>query len=71
MVAEPEEIKNHIIKLNKESSDLEQQITELSIYSGSVSYGEAWALSYKQRESIVKTINKKNKEESGDKTEYM
>jgi hypothetical protein len=72
MLATPEEIRNLLERFKTETSALEQQITDIAIYSaGAVSFDTAWSLSFHQRERIINAINKKNKEESGDKTEYM
>jgi len=38
---------------------------------GGVSWEEAWNLSFIDREIIVKTLNKRLKESSGDTREYM
>ena len=51
---------------------LEQQIADLVVYAeGAVGYSEAWSLSAQSRERLVKSINRKNKEAAGDKTEMM
>jgi len=36
-----------------------------------VSWNEAWGMSFSQRERIIKVINKRLKESSGDTNTYM
>lgn len=55
-----------------DSNKLREQIAEICYFmKGGLSWDEAWSLSFGDRELIVKTLNRRLKEQSGDKKEYM
>lgn len=61
-----------INSLGKDASSLREQVAEICIYSqGAVDYNTAWGISFQDRETLVKIINKKNKQENGSTKEYM
>lgn len=70
-VAQPEEIRDLINDMARDSSTIESQIMDITWFVKSMTYDEAWQLSHAQREKWVTLINKRLKEESGDDTEYM
>lgn len=39
--------------------------------NGGITWDEAWGLPFKSREKVIKVVNKKLKQQSGDTTEYM
>lgn len=51
---------------------LREQITDICYFMrGGVSWEEGWNLSFVDREIIVRILNKRLKEQSGDTKEYM
>lgn len=51
---------------------LQDQIVDICYFmKGGITWNEAWSLSFSDRERIVKILNKRHKEESGDTKDYM
>jgi hypothetical protein len=72
MVLPSDALKDLLKKLEDDGINLKEQLIDICIFmKGGISWDEAWGLSYLDRELIVKRLNKRLKEQSGDKTEYM
>ena len=69
--ASPEEVQNHIKEIEKDTEILEQQIIDICYFMPSITWDNAWSLSFKQRDKIVKSINQRLKEKAGTKDEYF
>jgi hypothetical protein len=54
------------------ADSVEQQIIDICFaMNGGITWNEAWNISFKTRERIVKAVNKKNQQLSGSKKEFM
>lgn len=67
-----DKIRNTIREMNKEVEMIESQIVDICYYmKGGITWNDAWMLSPRQREKIVKSLSKKLQQEQGIKKEYM
>lgn len=71
MVAKPDEIRDHIKNLERDSGLLEQQLIDICYFMPSITWDNAMELTYDQREKILKTINKRLKEKAGDTSSIL
>ena len=71
MTASPEEIKDHIQSLQRDSGLLEQQLIDICYFMPSITWEAVNELTYEQREKMLKTINKRLKEKSGDTRTFL
>jgi hypothetical protein len=63
-VSDPEEIRDHITTLSKDSIALEESLVEICFHmKGGVTWEEAWAMAPKHREMIVNYVSENYKKE--------
>lgn len=61
-----------IERYRRESTQLEEQIVDLCYFmKGGLEWNSAWELSYRDRETIVKVLNRRIKEQNPSGKEYM
>lgn len=72
IVLDPPGISKIIKDFNRDSQELKEQIADICVYlAGGVDYSTAWAISYQDRELLIRTLNKKNQKENPNSKEYM
>lgn len=58
--------------LGRESDALKKSVAELVVHlGGGIDYDQAWAISYEDRELLVRALNKKTREENPNAKEQM
>lgn len=58
--------------MEKDAERIKKKIFEICIWMrGGITLNEAWGMSALDRNMVIETINKFNKETSGDTTEYL
>jgi hypothetical protein len=58
--------------MERGADNVEQQIIDICFaMNGGITWDQAWNISFKTRERIVKSVNKKQQQMSGSKKEYM
>lgn len=61
-----------IKSLESQVDQIRDQIIDICFHmQGGVTWEEGWSLSFSDREKIIKSVNKKLKQMSGNKREYM
>lgn len=72
MFMPPEKLRDLINSYIKEGRLLKEQISDLCYFmKGGIEWDSAWGMSYEDREILVKTINKRLKEQNPKAKEYM
>jgi len=72
MTADYAQIAEVVKDMEKTEDALHHQISDICYWmKGGISWDEAWALSFKDRERLVKNLNEKIRKQSGDTREYM
>lgn len=72
IVLPSEQLEDFIKSYEREANALRESIADLCFVSrGSVGYGDAWFLSAEDRETMVRVINRRNREANPDAKEYM
>lgn len=67
-----EDITQFIGDLDTTREKIFEQITDIAYHmKGGVTWDQAWALSHLERKHIIKIVNKKMKQMSGDTREYF
>lgn len=68
----PEQVTDLIERYQRESQQLEEQIVDLCYFmKGGLEWNSAWELSYRDRETIIKVLNRRIKEQNPRGKEYM
>ncbi len=68
----PEELLDLINTYERESKGLKEQIADICYFmQGGVEWDSAWGMSFEDREILIKTINKRLKEQNPNAKEYM
>ena len=68
----PDKLGDLIDSYIKEGQILKEQITDICYnMSGGIEWNSAWAMSYEDRETMVKIINRRLKEKNPNSKEYM
>lgn len=58
--------------MEKDQDALHHQIGDICYWmKGGITWDEAWALSFRDRERLIKSLNDKIRKQSGDTREYM
>ena len=64
ITAAPAEIQSRLKELNVERGEIEQQVIDICYHFPSITWGTGWDLDAKQRERLIKYINKKQEEKA-------
>ncbi len=68
----PEQIKDLLDRYQKETNVIKEQIADICYFmKGGVEWNSAWQMSYLDRETVIKVLNRRLKEASPDGKEYM
>lgn len=68
----PEELSDLIDSYVKDGMSLREQVTDICFFmQGGIEWNSAWGMSFQDRETAVKIINKRNKEKNPNAKEYL
>ena len=72
MTADYKQIAAVVQDMEKTEDALHHQIGDICYWmQGGITWEEAWGLSFKDRERLIKSLNEKIRKQSGDTREYM
>jgi hypothetical protein len=72
MTADYTQIAQVVKDMEHTEDALHRQISDICYWmKGGISWDEAWALSFRDRERLIKNLNEKIRQQSGDTREYM
>jgi len=67
-----EQIKDLLDKYKRETNNIKEQIADICYFmKGGVEWQSAWQMSYEDRETVIRILNRRIKESSPDGKEYM
>lgn len=72
MSADYAKIAEVVQDMERDQDALHNQISDICYWmQGGITWDEGWALSFKDRERLIKSLNEKIRKQSGDTREYM
>lgn len=71
MSASVDDIRAHFTSLERDRSNIENQIIDITYFMPGIMWETAWSLESSMREKILKYIQSRKREESGDDRQFM